>query len=191
MANITYRTPTQVAPSATTTKNAALTYEEMDGNWKSLDVDIQAAKQKAEYTNRVLTGLSGTNVLVANSDPASTAYTTGHVYYFVAVNDNTGAVTININGLGAKSITKSGSTALAAMDIRAGQSYSIFYDGTRFQLSGGVSQASGGGVIYENNTTVTSSYTLTAGKNGMSAGPLTINDGVVVTVPEGSTWTIV
>lgn len=191
MANITYRTPTQVAPAATTTKNAALTYEEMDGNWKSLDVDIQAAKQKAEYTNRVLTGLTGTNALVANSDPVSTAYTLGHVYYFVATADNTGAVTININGLGAKSITKSGSTALAAMDIRAGQSYSIFYDGTRFQLSSGISQAAGGGVIYENNTTVTSNYTITAGKNGMSAGPLTINSGVVVTVPDGSTWTIV
>lgn len=191
MANLTYRTPTQVAPSATTTKNAALTYEELDGNWKSLDVDIQAAKQKAEYTNRVLVGLSGTNVLVANSDPVSTAYTLGHVYYFVATADNTGAVTININGLGVKSVTKSGSIALAALDIRAGQSYSLFYDGTRFQLSSGISQAAGGGVIYENNTTVTSNYTITAGKNGMSAGPLTINSGVVVTVPDGSTWTIV
>lgn len=191
MANITYRTPTQIPPSATTTKNAALTYEEMDGNWKSLDNAINAVDTKTQYTNRVLVGLSGTNVLTATSDPVSTAYTTGHVYYFVATADNTGAVTININGLGAKSITKSGSTALAALDIRAGQSYSIFYDGTRFQLSSGISQAAGGGVIYENNTTVTSNYTITAGKNGMSAGPLTINSGVVVTVPDGSTWTIV
>lgn len=191
MANLTYRTSPQTAPAATTVKSTPLTHEEMDGNWKSLDSAVTAVDTKTQFVNRVLTGLSGTNVLTATSTPTSTAYATGQVYNFVALTDNTGAVTININGLGAKAITKSGSTALAALDIKAGQSYSIFYDGVRFQLSGGVSQASGGGAIYENNNTISSNYTITAGKNGMSAGPMTINPGIVVTVPDGSTWTIV
>lgn len=191
MANLTYRTSLQTAPAATTVKSTPLTHEEMDGNWKSLDSAVTAVDTKTQFVNRVLTGLSGTNVLTATSTPTSTVYATGQVYNFVALTDNTGAVTININGLGAKAITKSGSTALAALDIKAGQSYSIFYDGVRFQLSGGVSQASGGGAIYENNNTISSNYTITAGKNGMSAGPMTINPGIVVTVPDGSTWTIV
>jgi len=34
-------------------------------------------------------------------------------------------------------------------------------------------------------------YTITSGKNAMSAGPITIDTGVAVTVPTGSVWTIV
>lgn len=54
--------------------------------------------------------------------------------------------------------------------------------------------ASGGGtdqVFYENGQRVTANYTITSGNNAMSAGPITIDDGVVVTIPSGSTWTIV
>ena len=53
------------------------------------------------------------------------------------------------------------------------------------------SAAVASGAIYENTQTITSNYTLTTGTNGMSAGPITINTGVTVTVPTGSTWVIV
>lgn len=46
------------------------------------------------------------------------------------------------------------------------------------------------GAIYENSKTITANYTITSGKNAMSAGPITINAGVTVTVPAGSTWNI-
>ena len=46
-------------------------------------------------------------------------------------------------------------------------------------------------VFFENDSTITASYTITANRNAMSAGPITINSGVVVTVPSGSVWTIV
>jgi hypothetical protein len=46
-------------------------------------------------------------------------------------------------------------------------------------------------IFYENSTTVSSDYTLTTGKNAMSAGPITIVSGITVTVPSGSTWTVV
>lgn len=54
------------------------------------------------------------------------------------------------------------------------------------------SAAGGGGddVFYENDTTVTTSYSISAGKNAMSAGPISINPGVTLTVPTGSTLTI-
>lgn len=47
------------------------------------------------------------------------------------------------------------------------------------------------GVFYENNTTVAADYTITSGKNAMTAGPISIADGVTVTIPDGSTWVIV
>jgi len=54
--------------------------------------------------------------------------------------------------------------------------------------------ATGGGsddVFYENSQTVTTNYTLTTNKNAMSAGPITIDSGVTVTVPAGQAWSIV
>lgn len=56
---------------------------------------------------------------------------------------------------------------------------------------GGASGASGNAVFYENDTNVTASYQITSGKNAMSAGPITLNAGVVVTIPSGSVWTVV
>ena len=53
------------------------------------------------------------------------------------------------------------------------------------------SAAVAGGAIYENTNTIASNYTITTGSNAMSAGPITINTGVTVTVPTGSTWVIV
>jgi hypothetical protein len=45
--------------------------------------------------------------------------------------------------------------------------------------------------IYENLQTITANYAITTGSNAMSAGPITIADGIVVTIPDGCTWTIV
>jgi len=68
------------------------------------------------------------------------------------------------------------------------------YDGSAWGAIGGGGGASGGGsdaVFYENGQTVTSDYSITASTNAMSAGPITINSGITVTIPSGSTWTIV
>jgi hypothetical protein len=48
-----------------------------------------------------------------------------------------------------------------------------------------------GSTIMEYNQTISSNYTITTNKNALSAGPITISDGVTVTVPDGSNWTIV
>jgi len=46
------------------------------------------------------------------------------------------------------------------------------------------------GAIHEFNTTVTSSYTLSTGKNAVSVGPITVANGSAVTVPTGQRWVI-
>lgn len=51
--------------------------------------------------------------------------------------------------------------------------------------------AASSGIFYENGQTVTADYTITSGNNAMSAGPITINTGVNVTVPTNSNWVIV
>ena len=54
--------------------------------------------------------------------------------------------------------------------------------------------ATGGGsddVFYENGQTVTTNYTLTTNKNAVTAGPVTVNSGVTVTIPSGSSWVVV
>lgn len=45
--------------------------------------------------------------------------------------------------------------------------------------------------FWENRQTVTANYTITNNYNAMSAGPITINSGVTVTVGTGETWTVV
>jgi hypothetical protein len=57
-------------------------------------------------------------------------------------------------------------------------------------IGGGATGAGGDQVFYENELNVTTSYTLTTNRNAMSTGPITIDSGVVVTVPSGQRWVI-
>jgi hypothetical protein len=45
--------------------------------------------------------------------------------------------------------------------------------------------------LYENSATISANYTIGTGNNAMSAGPITVDTGFTVTVPTGSTWTVV
>jgi len=58
-------------------------------------------------------------------------------------------------------------------------------------IGGGATGGSSDDIFYENGQTVTTNYTLSTGKNAMSAGPITINAGVTVTVPSGASWVVV
>ena len=54
-----------------------------------------------------------------------------------------------------------------------------------------VGGASTNTVFFENDVAVAVNYQITSNKNAMSAGPISINAGIAVTVPSGSSWTIV
>ena len=81
-----------------------------------------------------LTSVSGTNTITAVGAVGMTAYATGQQFTFVAAGANTGATTLNINSIGAKAITKNGTTALSSGDIVSGSVAEVVYDGTQFQL---------------------------------------------------------
>jgi hypothetical protein len=62
-----------------------------------------------------------------------------------------------------------------------------YADGAWGSIGGG---ASAGGAIYENVDNISENYTITAGSNGMSVGPMTIDSGFTVTIPAGQRWVI-
>jgi hypothetical protein len=91
------------------------------------------------------------------------------------------------------SITSNVTWTLPATDASV-SGYALKSDGAG-QLSWGLAGgALGGGtdqVFYENDRTVTTNYTLGTNKNAVTAGPITINSGVTVTVPTNQSWVIV
>jgi len=91
----------------------------------------------------------------------------------------------------------------ATTDIALGEIALNTYDGKLFikRNVGGTesvvdisSAAVGGGsnrIFFENDQAVTSSYTVIATKNAMTAGPVIINDGVTVTIASGARWVVI
>lgn len=76
----------------------------------------------------------GTDSYAITCSPAPTAYTTGMRFSFKAGTANTGAATLNVNSLGAKTIKKNVSSDLATGDILANQIVEVMYDGTNMQM---------------------------------------------------------
>lgn len=65
------------------------------------------------------------------------------------------------------------------------------YNGSAWtSVGGGATGAGTDKIFWENGQTVTGNYTISSGFNAGTFGPVTINSGVVVTVPSGSVWTI-
>lgn len=125
---------------------------------------VQSATSKRTTAQEVVASTftvtaSGTDTYTATLSPALTAYTTNHKYYVKFTNANTGAATLNLNGLGAKAIRKSGTTALSSGDIAAGQIIELVYDGTNFQIVGGGSGSGSGSTIASGLYTPTLSNT--------------------------------
>ena len=80
------------------------------------------------------------DAITLTPSPAITAYAAGQKFAFIASGTNTvTAPTVAVSALASpKTITKNGTTALSAGDIVSGALTEIIYDGTRFQLIGGV-----------------------------------------------------
>ena len=82
---------------------------------------------------------SGTNTYTATSTitPPVQSYSLRKSFYLKIASANTGSSTINIDGAGAITMYKFGTTPLAAGDLPANGIVEIVYDGTNFQVIGG------------------------------------------------------
>lgn len=94
--------------------------------------DIPAIDDPTAFNN--LISVTGTNALLGTSVPPYTSYVAGMTLSFIPVNTNTGAVTIDVDGLGAKNIYVGSSSVLSGGELVAGRIALVEYDGTRFQL---------------------------------------------------------
>jgi len=142
-----------------------------------------------------LIAITGTNTIVGTLTPTLTAYAAGQQFSFVAAATNTASMTLNINGLGAKAITRSGATALIAGDITIGKMITVIYDGTQFQtsdarvpistgvsgLGSGVATALGVAVTGSGSVVLSVSPTLTGTMTAATVNATTVNGGVTAT----------
>lgn len=143
----------------------------MGGN-KLTGLGAGTAASDAARVDQVQAGLvgyaaaSGTDTYTASMSPAVAAYTTGAAYRVKFTNANaTTTPTLNLNSLGAKTITRRDGSAVAAGDIAAGGVYDLFYDGTNFQIGSPSSVSAPVGASYVTlgtNATLTSERVLTA-----------------------------
>lgn len=110
-------------------------------SWQVLDAgdaDTLDGKHFTDIKNEIeikYATASGTNTYTVTIS-GITAYTEGLSVKIKFTNANTGASTLNINSLGAKSIVKSNGNALSSGNIKAGQICHLVYTGSVFQLLG-------------------------------------------------------
>lgn len=161
-----------------------------DGTGDNLRNALIKANQN-DYNLQLTATASGTDTYTATiSAPspgyttgitAPSAYSTGQVFRITFTNANTGAATLNINSLGAKSIVKMGAAALSANDIRAGQITMLVYDGTNLQIIGDGGSVSGAAAWGSITGTLSSQTDL---QNALNAKVVdAINDGTTTTAP--------
>ena len=80
------------------------------------------------------TSVAGTDTITANTVPQITAYTTYGLYILRPAANNTGAVTLALQGLSAKAVKTPSGAALAANDLDTDLAYILQYDGTDFRI---------------------------------------------------------
>jgi hypothetical protein len=149
-------------------------------------------------TNLAVTGnvTAGANVTAANLVATSSIRTATGANIIMAPNTYIGtSATAGVRvPVGTDSDRPTATTANVGM-IRLNTTSGMFegYNGIEWiGFAVGVGAVGGGEdkVFYENDTTVTESYTLTTGRSAMSVGPITLEAGVVVTIPAGKRWVI-
>ena len=97
-------------------------------------------------------------------------------------------------------------SATTATNLAGGSAGTVPYQsaaGTTVQLAAGTagqflksngaaapSWSAPSSIILENSQTIAANYTIGAGNNGLSVGPVTVNSGVTVTVGSGQRWLV-
>lgn len=164
-----------------------------DGSGSGLDADMLDGQQGSWYAPKDSPDFTGT--------PTTTTPTTGDSSTRIASTAYVNAEIAN------DAVTKTSNTGAAALPagtvaqrptginglIRYNSDFDQFegFKSGSWSGLGGATGGAGNPAFYENDTAIIVGYTISTGKNAMSAGPISINDGVTVTIPDGSTWTVV
>ncbi len=118
---------------------------------------------------------------------AATDYATAAQGVKADASVQTTAVTGQANLPSGTTAQRTGTPATGALRFNSTDTSFEGYNGTEWGSIGG---GAANGIFYENEQTVTSNYTIVAAKNAMTAGPITINSGVSVTIETGARWVV-
>ncbi|NTF06856.1 hypothetical protein G6L37_11855 [Agrobacterium rubi] len=106
-----------------------------------------AVKRAHNKINAILTTTGTATALILTHTVAPAALVKGERYSFFSSQTNTGAMTLNVNGLGAKAILQQDGTALKASQVVAGSAVCVIYDGVAFRLEQYVSNPAFSGTV--------------------------------------------
>ena len=176
---------TSATAAATSATNAATSYDNFDDRYlgdkasdPALDNDGDALLTGALYfdtTNNTMKVYNGSAWVSSYSSDALPDQTSNSGKYLTTDGSSASWAAVDAlpsqTGESGKYLTTDGSTASwAALDTDANTT-----------TKG----------LYEHANTISADYSITSGNNALSSGAMTIDTGVSVTVPTGSTWTIV
>jgi hypothetical protein len=163
-----------------------------------IPVGTTAQRPDATFT----ASISGTTMTVASSPAPVGTIAVGQTVNGTGVTVNTTITALGTGSGGAGTYTVSESQTVSSSVLTSARVGYVRYNTTTAQfegyngsawgqLGGGATGGGGDTVFVENSNAVTVDYTITTNKNAMSAGDVTINTGVTVTLPTGSRWVIV
>lgn len=160
----------------------------------SLVSETAAAVSAGEAASSALAASASETAAAASALAAQTAETSAEYWSGLIDPDNFVAKT----ALTGSAVLPAGTTSErdvvpVAGAIRFNSELGIWegYTGSVWAGIGGGATGGGNDAIFvENGQTVTANYTIPAGNNAHSVGPITVNAGVIVTIPDGSRWLV-
>lgn len=183
-------------PAAATVDRAICTTADAGATCSGTEVVTSANEEIGALDTRApmdLTSVSGTDTYTAVVTPTLTSYTGPQSFWLKVPNANTGAATLNINSIGAKSLLNAAGGALAAGDLVTTNIYLVRYYATSDQfrvissLGAGAAAVGNAYVTIGNTAALTAERALTAGTGlGLTDGganstaTLAINDAELV-----------
>jgi hypothetical protein len=164
------------------------------------DVEVEDPEDSQVLAYEAATGLwknvappeSGSSVTISETAPASptagnvwfnSTEGTSYIYYdsfWVPISPPKAAITV------ISSASAPANTNVVWYNTENGNAY-IYYDSFWTSLSGDSKTFP----IQLNGQIISDNYAIPAGYNGVSAGPITISNGAIVSIPAGSSWSIV
>lgn len=122
-------------------------------------------------SSQYLTGVAGTNTITASATGLS-AYAVGQRFWFTPANTNTGAVTLNINSLGAGAVQLNGAALTSAGELRANVPVEVLVTAATpvFEIIGN------GSFLAKSGGTLTGALTQAVGANVASAATINLTN---------------
>jgi len=156
-----------------------------DANVVQFQPHIDTSTNLLKICTSVSTG-TGTFTTIGNITQANLglAPVAGATFTGAVIHNYTTALRIPVG----TTAQRSGSPATGDLRFNSTLGSAEIYNGSAFAAVGGGAGATGGGsdeVFFESDTNVTTSYSISSGKNAHTVSPI-INNGVTVTVPSGS-----